>query len=163
MGILEAFENGTLLALPSLSVCNKRFVYVLKTRGAHTEFYVGVTSDVNARLAAHNTGDCHSRRSTTAVATPFGPWVSAMKRQALRFERYLKSGLAISFARRHFESVLWRALFVKRVAGKIDGVGEVLVAWDEARRAVTVSRSCSGTTRNVPMTASVRLSSPSKS
>ena len=35
-----------------------RFVYVLKTCSPSAEFYVGLTSDVNSRLLAHNSGSC---------------------------------------------------------------------------------------------------------
>jgi predicted GIY-YIG superfamily endonuclease len=35
----------------------KRFVYVLKNESAN-RYYTGLTSDVRARLAAHNDGHC---------------------------------------------------------------------------------------------------------
>ena len=63
--------------------------------------YVGVTSDLAARLAAHNAGQ---NRSTAA----WRPWdvdvciAFRTEATALRFEAYLKSGSGHAFARRHF-------------------------------------------------------------
>ena len=64
-------------------------------------FYSGVTSDVRARLVAHNEGRC--RHTSTGR-----PWYLdvvvefADERRAVRFERYLKSGSGSAFAMRHF-------------------------------------------------------------
>ncbi len=83
-------------------VPDKRFVYILKSTAAGTHFYVGLTSDVAARVASHNDGRCpHTARRR--------PWdlhvVMEFKHQstAVRFERYLKSGSGRAFAKRHFE------------------------------------------------------------
>lgn len=63
--------------------------------------YVGYTSDLQARLAKHNSGEV----SHTAK---HGPWEigTAMaftsKDKALRFEKYLKPGSGREFSRRHF-------------------------------------------------------------
>ena len=81
----------------------KRFVYVLKNAEAPPHFYVGLTSQVSARLSAHNAGHCPHTASRR-------PWrlhvVIAFpdERRAVRFERYLKSGSGRAFAKRHFES-----------------------------------------------------------
>jgi predicted GIY-YIG superfamily endonuclease len=81
---------------------SRRFVYVLKNIGETTSFYVGVTSNVDARLRAHNAGHC----SHTAK---HGAWERHVviefpdEDRALRFERYLKSGSGRAFAKRHFE------------------------------------------------------------
>ena len=64
-------------------VGDKRFVYVLRNADQTPQFYVGLTSDINARLPDHNTGRC--------------------PHTAVRFERYLKSGSGRAFAKRHFE------------------------------------------------------------
>ena len=79
---------------------SKRFVYVLRSLSDRTRYYTGVTSNVKARLYSHNAGDCvHSARHR--------PWeldaVIAFRDQAraLRFERYLKSGSGVAFAKRH--------------------------------------------------------------
>ena len=64
--------------------------------------YVGLTSDVNARLADHNAGRC----SHTAAHRPWHLHVViefAEESTAICFERYLKSGSGSGFAKRHFE------------------------------------------------------------
>jgi predicted GIY-YIG superfamily endonuclease len=76
-------------------------VYVLKSMQEHTHYYTGVTSDVGARLAAHDAGHC----SHTADGRPWRLDVVvhfADERRALAFERYLKSGSGCAFAKRHF-------------------------------------------------------------
>lgn len=79
----------------------KRFVYVLASNDEDEHFYVGVTSDVHARLAAHNAGDSpHTSKHRSwrlAVSLEF-----PSEDKALRFERYLKSGSGRAFAKRHF-------------------------------------------------------------
>ena len=80
----------------------KRFVYVLKSGDSKAHFYVGLTSDVRARLSDHNDGRCpHTAKRRpwqlhVVIEFPDEP-------RALRFERYLKSGSGRAFARRHFE------------------------------------------------------------
>ena len=79
----------------------KRFVYILKSLVASTEFYVGITSDPEARLQAHNAG--HSLR--TAAARPWKYLVLVEfdeEEPAAKFERYLKTGSGRELARRHF-------------------------------------------------------------
>lgn len=78
----------------------KRFVYVLRSLSDRTRYYTGVTSNVKARLSSHNAGECvHSAQHR--------PWeldaVIAFRDEgrALRFERYLKSGSGVAFAKRH--------------------------------------------------------------
>jgi predicted GIY-YIG superfamily endonuclease len=79
---------------------DKRFVYVL--RNSAPKFYIGLTSDVNARLADHNNGRCPHTASRR-------PWLLHVviefsdEPRAVRFERYLKSGSGRAFAKRHFE------------------------------------------------------------
>ena len=65
--------------------------------------YVGIASDPRARLAWHNAGPC----GFTVANRPWSLVVSIefqSERQALRFERYLKSGSGRAFAKRHFSS-----------------------------------------------------------
>jgi predicted GIY-YIG superfamily endonuclease len=72
---------------------NKRFVYVLKNADPEPHFYVGLTSDVNARLTDHNAGRCPH----TASRRPWHLHVVlefSDEQRALRFERYLKSAPA---------------------------------------------------------------------
>jgi predicted GIY-YIG superfamily endonuclease len=79
----------------------KRFVYVLRSAADPAHYYVGVTSDVGHRLEWHNHGPCgHTvdhRPWSLVVVVEF-----PTEEQALRFERYLKSGSGRAFARRHF-------------------------------------------------------------
>jgi predicted GIY-YIG superfamily endonuclease len=79
----------------------KRLVYVLKSVNPKPHYYVGLTHDVPARLAHHNSGRCpHTAR--------YRPWQLHVivelsdERRALDFERYRKSGSGRAFARRHF-------------------------------------------------------------
>ena len=53
---------GPVVVLP------KRFVYVLRSQSDPTRYYTGITSNVAARLAAHNSGQC----THTADGRPWG-------------------------------------------------------------------------------------------
>jgi putative endonuclease len=81
---------------------DKRFVYVLRNVDRNPSFYVGLSSDVVARLADHNMGRCRHTASRR-------PWQLHVviefsdEDRAIRFERYLKSGSGRAFAKRHFE------------------------------------------------------------
>lgn len=79
-------------------------VYILRSHSQPERWYTGVTSDVCARLAAHNRGD--SRH--TATGRPWRLEVAiefATVNAAKAFELYLKSGSGRAFARRHFRTV----------------------------------------------------------
>jgi putative endonuclease len=77
------------------------YVYILVSESDPDRHYVGSTSDLDARLAAHNSGKVsHTSkhkpwRVETAIAFRSGE-------KAMAFERYLKSGSGREFARRHF-------------------------------------------------------------
>jgi putative endonuclease len=79
---------------------DKRFVYVLKNPSTPVRYYTGVTSNVTARLAAHNAGRCmhtvDGRPWELDVIVEF-----ADETRALAFERYLKTGSGCAFAKRH--------------------------------------------------------------
>ena len=81
---------------------DKRFVYVLRNAEQKPRFYIGLSSDVDARLSDHNMGRCPhtaSRRPRQLhVILKFSD-----EKRAIRFERYLKSGSGRAFAKRHFE------------------------------------------------------------
>lgn len=86
----------------------KRFVYILRSRSDPDRYYTGVTSNVGARVTAHNAGECtHTARHR--------PWdvdvVLAFRDEsrALDFERYLKSGRGVAFAKRYLLSTPPRA------------------------------------------------------
>jgi putative endonuclease len=83
-----------------LIVGDQRIVYILKNADSPARFYTGVTSDVAARLAAHNAGRCsHTGK--------YRPWTVdvivkvAEEERALKLERYLKTESGVEFARRH--------------------------------------------------------------
>ncbi|HRD45895.1 MAG TPA: GIY-YIG nuclease family protein [Caulobacter sp.] len=77
------------------------YVYLLESLAAPGERYVGLTTDLRARIAAHNAG----RSPHTAK---FKPWkliayfAFSERMRASTFERYLKSGSGHAFANRHF-------------------------------------------------------------
>ena len=81
----------------------KRFVYVLLSQDTPNRYYTGVTSDVDVRLADHNAGRCphtaDGRPWQTDVVIEFND-----EQRALTFERYLKSGSGVAFAKRHLRS-----------------------------------------------------------
>jgi len=79
----------------------KRFVYVLRSDADCERHYVGSTSAAAARLEWHNHGPCgHTTRHR--------PWWLVVvlefptERQALHFERYLKTASGRVFAKRRF-------------------------------------------------------------
>jgi predicted GIY-YIG superfamily endonuclease len=78
----------------------KRIVYVLKSETDPARYYTGLTSNLAARLGAHNSGQCPHTASGK-------PWVIDVvveftdERRAATFERYLKSGSGIAFSKRH--------------------------------------------------------------
>ena len=80
---------------------NKTTVYILKTLKQPHEYYTGLTSDLESRVAAHNAGRCTHTASRR-------PWVVVVsihfsdERRAAAFEQYLKSGSGCSFSVRHF-------------------------------------------------------------
>ena len=78
----------------------KTQVYVLRSRNERTRYYTGLTADISSRLSAHNAGRCPHTASGR-------PWEVdlviefADQDRAVRFERYLKSGSGVAFAKRH--------------------------------------------------------------
>lgn len=79
----------------------KRFVYVLRSDTNAERYYVGVTSDVDNRLEWHN----HGPSGHTLTDRPWSLVVVLefpTEQEAVRFERYLKSGSGRAFAKRHF-------------------------------------------------------------
>ena len=79
----------------------KRFVYILRSDADPRCHYVGITGDVNERLAWHNSGPC----GHTLAKRPWSIVVSiefTSEREAIRFEHYLKSASGRAFAKRHF-------------------------------------------------------------
>src|SRR5512136_979707 len=79
----------------------KRFVYILRSDTAPDRHYVGITSDPDRRLEWHNHGPSgHTVRHrpwSLVVVLEF-----STEQQAVRFEKYLKTGSGRAFAARHF-------------------------------------------------------------
>ncbi len=77
------------------------YTYVIESLSDPGRLYRGSSTDVEARLVAHNAGKCkHTAK--------FRPWKLKLciafetKDLAQGFERYLKSGSGHAFAKRHF-------------------------------------------------------------
>ena len=77
------------------------YVYIIRSVGHLGQRYIGLTDDVDRRLAEHNSG--HSPHTSK-----FRPWKLdviigfAEKSKAVAFERYLKSGSGFAFSQKHF-------------------------------------------------------------
>lgn len=78
-----------------------RCVYLIRSLTDPSKHYVGLTDDLDQRLAEHS-----ARRSPhTAKHVPWKVVVAsyfADEKRAEAFERYLKNGAGHAFARRHF-------------------------------------------------------------
>ncbi len=76
------------------------YVYLLQSEAFPEQRYVGFTTDLENRVAAHNQGG-------SIHTSKFKPWklisyhAFAEKRRALEFEYYLKSGSGRAFANKH--------------------------------------------------------------
>ena len=76
------------------------YVYLIQSQSAPTQRYVGLTSDLRARLAKHNEGG-------VPHTSKFKPWTLrtyvafTTREQAASFEQYLKSGSGRAFTNRH--------------------------------------------------------------
>jgi len=79
----------------------KRIVYILRSKVDPSRHYVGITNDVAARLEWHN----HGPSGHTVSHRPWSLVVSIefrSEREAVRFEKNLKSGSGRAFTERHF-------------------------------------------------------------
>jgi len=74
-----------------------KYVYLIRSQSAPDQRYVGVTSNLEDRLQAHNAGN-------SPHTSKFFPWELVTyigfsdERRAIDFERYLKSGSGHAFA-----------------------------------------------------------------
>ena len=77
-----------------------KYVYLIRSVSIPTHRYVGVTSNVRQRLAAHDAGQ-------SPHTAKFRPWELVTyvgfhdDQRAIEFERYLKSGSGHAFANKH--------------------------------------------------------------
>lgn len=76
------------------------YTYILQSKTHHT-FYIGSSTDIKKRLQQHNQ---HSVQSTKSHAPYRLVWYCAFKQKtnALHFEKYLKTGSGMAFARKRF-------------------------------------------------------------
>jgi len=78
-----------------------KYVYLLESVSHPRQRYIGLASDVEARLAAHNAGQ-------SPHTAKYRPWklclalAFASDDKATAFEAYLKTGSGWAFAKRHF-------------------------------------------------------------
>lgn len=76
------------------------YVYILKSIEKPNKHYVGLTSNLENRLKAHNDGK-------TVFGNKYRPWKIETyikfndRKKAAKFERYLKKGSGHSFLKRH--------------------------------------------------------------
>ena len=75
-----------------------KYVYILESHDSE-HFYVGITDDLPARLAKHNAGE-------VPHTSKYKPWrlktyvAFSDEKQAMAFEKYLKSGSGRAFAKK---------------------------------------------------------------
>jgi predicted GIY-YIG superfamily endonuclease len=74
------------------------YVYLLESEAVAGRRYVGVTSDLQQRLAEHNAGK--SPHTSKYVPWRLATYVAFSEQKAEAFERYLKSGSGHAFAKK---------------------------------------------------------------
>lgn len=78
-----------------------KYVYLLESIPHPDQHYVGLTSDLKARLAAHNAGQ-------STHTAKYRPWriityhAFADEAKAAAFEKYLKTVSGLAFRNKHF-------------------------------------------------------------
>lgn len=78
-----------------------KYVYLLQSIPHPQQHYVGLTSDVDKRLAAHNAGQStHTAQYRPWKIITYHAFVDEAK--AAAFEQYLKSGSGRAFGQKHF-------------------------------------------------------------
>ena len=77
-----------------------KYVYILESLDSD-HFYVGITDDLQARLAKHNAGEVpHTSKCRPLRIRTYFAFSDA--RLAVAFEKYLRSGSGRAFAKKHF-------------------------------------------------------------
>ena len=78
-----------------------KYVYLIRSESFSHKTYIGVTSNINKRLAIHNCGG-------SVHTSKFKPWklitymAFSEDSKPLAFERYLKIGSGRTFAKKRF-------------------------------------------------------------
>jgi putative endonuclease len=76
-----------------------KYVYILRSLADSSHFYIGITDDLKARLSKHNSGE-------VPHTSKYVPWTIKTYiafdngKQALGFEKYLKSASGRAFAKK---------------------------------------------------------------
>lgn len=77
------------------------YVYLIQSESEPDRKYIGFSSDVHKRLAAHNRGDSkHTNKYKPWKIVAYHAFVD--KRKAQEFEHYLKTGSGQAFANKRF-------------------------------------------------------------
>lgn len=76
------------------------YVYILFNK-VTSRYYVGYTPDLRKRIAKHQSGEVQSTKSNLNYElVHYSAFVQ--RRDALDFEKYLKSGSGVAFMSKHF-------------------------------------------------------------
>ena len=76
------------------------YVYLMRSQIRRAQTYVGLTAALRQRFAEHNAGKSpHTHKCRPWLLVAYVAFSS--KRNAQRFERYLKTGSGRAFANRH--------------------------------------------------------------
>ena len=76
------------------------YIYILQSK-KDGSYYIGATSDLKERIKYHNSGyQKYTRSKKPYILKWFCVFPS--KKKALGFEKYLKSGSGIAFAKKRF-------------------------------------------------------------
>ena len=97
-GLGKPYRKGLPHVVTSLAKWGSamKYVYILESHDSE-HFYIGITDDLRARLAKHNAGE-------VAHTSKYKPWrlktyvTFSDEKQAIAFEKYLKSGSGRAFA-----------------------------------------------------------------
>jgi predicted GIY-YIG superfamily endonuclease len=79
----------------------KHVVYLLRSNKHPGQRYIGVTGNLDQRVADHNSGKAPHTRKYRPWSVVAAFWFRDQER-ALAFERYLKSGSGQAFANKRF-------------------------------------------------------------
>ena len=78
-----------------------KFVYILRSQSFPSQYYTGITENIEQRLKEHNRGKAKH-------TSPHIPWelvayiAFTNHSKATAFERYMKTGSGRAFATKHF-------------------------------------------------------------
>ena len=76
-----------------------KYVYLIQSISYPNQRYVGITSDVDKRIIAHNSGQSsHTSKHKPWKLVTYLAFIDSKK--ALEFEKYLKTGSGRAFAKK---------------------------------------------------------------